>query len=340
VSPGGTAAISSNPQGASSQLLSVEGLQTHFATRSGVIKAVDGVSFSVDTGASLGIVGESGSGKSMTALSIMGLIDRPGVIAGGRILFKGEDLVGARRRRMERIRGREISMVFQDPIASLNPVYTVGRQIREVLQAHQDLTNSQAEERTLELLRMVRMPAPEQRIRAYPHNLSGGMCQRVTIAMGLANDPDLLILDEPTTALDATVQAQILDLVRELRTRVNTAILLITHDIAVASDMCTELVVMYGGRVMEQGGAAGIIERPRHPYSEGLLSSMPGRTPRGERLRPIPGSVPSPLAMPSGCPFAPRCPQAMAICATVPPLTTLDDGRQVACWLYPEVQAA
>jgi oligopeptide transport system ATP-binding protein len=315
-------------------LLDVRDLRTHFRSRGGLIKAVDGVSFSVGAGASVGIVGESGSGKSVTSLSIMGLVEKPGFIAGGEVIFKGRDLVTSSEREMRRVRGETICMVFQDPMAALNPVYTIGKQIAETLRAHHHLTKREVEKRTLDLLRLVRMPAPEERMAAYPHNLSGGMCQRVTIAMALANEPELLILDEPTTALDATVQAQILDLISELRSRVNTAILLITHDIGIAAEMCTEIVVMYGGRVMEQGAAAQIINDPQHPYTDGLLASMPTRVEKGERLRPIPGTVPNPLAMPPGCPFAPRCPRAMDVCSTMPALTTLGDGRRIACWLH------
>jgi oligopeptide/dipeptide ABC transporter ATP-binding protein len=317
-----------------SALLDVQDLQTHFRTGGGVVKAVDRVSFSIEPGASLGIVGESGSGKTVTSLSIMRLIEPPGFVAGGRILFRGRDMVGLSEREIRAVRGREICLVFQDPMTALNPVYTVGAQVAEALRAHQSLARPQAIERAVELLRLVGIPAPERRVREYPHQLSGGMRQRVTIAMALANEPELLILDEPTTALDVTIQAQILDLVRGLRTRVNTAVLLITHDIGVVIELCEQVVVMYGGRIMERGSVAQVTQAPKHPYTLGLLASIPTRAMRGKRLAAIGGAVPNPLRMPPGCPFQPRCPQAMATCSTDPGLRDPGDGRSVACWLY------
>jgi oligopeptide/dipeptide ABC transporter ATP-binding protein len=298
------------------------------------VKAVDGVSFDVPRGASIGIVGESGSGKSATSLSIMRLIDPPGFIAGGEILFRGTDLVSLSEREMRRLRGRDLCMVFQEPMTALNPVYTVGEQVVEAIRAHRDVSKREALERAVELFKLVGIPAPEQRVKDYPHRLSGGMRQRVTIAMALANEPDLLVLDEPTTALDVTIQAQILELVKDLRNRVNTAVLLITHDIGVVAEMCDEVVVMYGGRVMERASTDQLLDDPKHPYSRALLASVPTPGMRGRRLQVIAGSVPNPLAMPPGCPFQPRCPHAMERCAEMPPLKTLDDGQQVACWLY------
>jgi oligopeptide/dipeptide ABC transporter ATP-binding protein len=314
-------------------LLRVSDLRTHFRTRSGVVRAVDGVSFDVPAGGSVGIVGESGSGKSVTSLSIMRLISPPGFIAGGQIVFKGRDIAGLSEREFRAIRGRDLALVFQDPMSALNPVYPVGRQVAEALHAHQKLTRRAARARTLELIEMVGIPAPQQRVREYPHKLSGGMRQRVTIAMALANEPSLLILDEPTTALDVTIQAQILDLVRDLHTRANTAVLLISHDIGVVADNCERVVVMYGGRVMEQGTVAQVTQAPLHPYTVGLLNSIPSPEYKGRKLNTIGGAVPNPLRMPPGCPFQPRCARAMDICATTPELTATEDGRRIACWL-------
>jgi oligopeptide/dipeptide ABC transporter ATP-binding protein len=299
-----------------------------------VVKAVDGVSFDIAPGASLGIVGESGSGKTVTSLSVMRLVEPPGFVAGGRILFRGRDMVGLSEDEIRKIRGREICLVFQDPMTALNPVYTVGRQVAEALLAHRDISRAAAMERVVELFRMVGIPDPERRVHEYPHRLSGGMRQRVTIAMALANEPELLILDEPTTALDVTIQAQILDLVRELRQRVNTAVLLITHDIGVVIELCEQVVVMYGGRIMERGTVAQVTADPKHPYTVGLLGSIARREKRGRRLEAIGGAVPNPLAMPPGCPFQPRCPRAMDACAVDPGLREQGDGRRVACWLY------
>jgi oligopeptide/dipeptide ABC transporter ATP-binding protein len=316
------------------KLLDVQDLHTHFRTRAGVVKAVDGISFDIAPGASLGIVGESGSGKTVTSLSIMRLIEPPGFVAGGRILFRGRDMVGLSEAEIRAIRGREICLVFQDPMTALNPVYTVGAQVAEALLAHQDLGRQAAMERVVELFRMVGIPDAERRTHEYPHQLSGGMRQRVMIAMALANEPELLILDEPTTALDMTIQAQILDLVRDLRQRVNTAVLLITHNIGVVTELCEQVVVMYGGRIMERGTVAQVTTDPKHPYTLGLLGSIARRELRGRRLDAIGGTVPNPLRMPKGCPFQPRCPRAMEACATDPGLRDPGDGRRVACWLY------
>jgi oligopeptide/dipeptide ABC transporter ATP-binding protein len=326
-------AEAANPAQRPDVLLEVKDLQTHFKTRAGLVRAVDGVSFEVPTGASVGIVGESGSGKSVTSLSIMRLIEPPGFIAGGQILFQGRDVAGLSEREFRDLRGRDLALVFQNPMSALNPVYTVGKQVVEALQAHQKLSRQAAKERAVELFSMVGISAPERRFHEYPHKLSGGMRQRVTIAMALANEPSLLILDEPTTALDVTIQAQILDLVRDLRQRVNTAVLLITHDIGVVAEMCEEVVVLYGGRVMERGTVAQVTDDPRHPYTVGLLNSIPTPEMKGRKLSTIGGAVPNPLQMPSGCPFQPRCPKAMDICSTKPELEDAGDGRQIACWL-------
>ena len=309
-------------------------LQTHFRSSAGLVRAVDGVSFDVSAGASLGIVGESGSGKSVTALSVMRLVEPPGFVAAGQVRFAGRDITTIPEREFRAIRGRDIGVVFQDPMSALNPVYTVGAQVVEAIRAHRDISRSAAMDRAVELFRIVGIPAPERRVHDYPHKLSGGMRQRVTIAMALANEPRLLILDEPTTALDATIQAQILDLVQALRQRVNTAVLLITHDIGVVRDMCEQVVVMYGGRVMERGAAAQVTGDPRHPYTRGLLASIPGPEKRGRRLDAIGGTVPNPLRMPPGCPFQSRCPRAMDVCSAMPVPRDPGDGRAVACWLY------
>ncbi|MGI4801764.1 MAG: ABC transporter ATP-binding protein [Janthinobacterium lividum] len=315
-------------------LLEVDNLQTHFRMRAGTVRAVDGLSFTLDRGRALGIVGESGSGKTVTSLSIMRLLEAPGFIAGGRVLLDGQDMVSLSERDIRAIRGRRICLVFQDPMTALNPVYRVGDQIVEAMQAHAAIGRAAALERVTELFRQLGIPAPEQRVHEYPHQLSGGMRQRVMIAMALVNEPELLILDEPTTALDVTIQAQILDLIRGLRHRVNTAVLLITHDIGVVEEVCDEVLVMYGGRVMEWGTVAQITTDPKHPYTRGLLASIPTRAKRGTPLDAIAGNVPSALARPPGCPFSPRCAQAMSQCSADPGLRQPGDGRQVACWLY------
>ncbi len=315
-------------------LLAVEDLQTHFRTRAGEVRAVDGLSFTLDRGRALGIVGESGSGKTVTSLSIMRLLEAPGFIAGGRVLLDGKDMVSLSEREIRAIRGRQICLVFQDPMTALNPVYRVGDQIVEAMQAHAPIGHAAALARATELFRQLGIPAPAQHVREYPHQLSGGMRQRVMIAMALVNEPELLILDEPTTALDVTIQAQILDLIRGLRHRVNTAVLLITHDIGVVEEVCDEVLVMYAGRVMEWGTVAQVTGDPKHPYTRGLLASIPTRAKRGTPLDAIAGTVPGALARPPGCPFTPRCPQAMPQCSADPGLRDPGDGRQVACWLY------
>ena len=315
-------------------VLEVRDLHTYFRTGRGLVRAVNGVSFGVPAGGSVGIVGESGSGKSVTSLSVMGLVDPPGYIAKGSIAFKGRELTKLPDKAMRDIRGRDIGFVFQDPMTALNPVYRVGAQVAEALRAHQKMDKRTAMERATAMFRLVGIPAPEQRVHDYPNNLSGGMRQRVVIAMAMVNEPDLLILDEPTTALDATVQAQILDLIADVRARVNTSVLLITHDIGVVKQVCSEVIVMYGGKVMERGATAQVVAEPKHPYTIGLLGSLPSPEMRGQRLKMIPGAVPSPLNMPPGCPFASRCDKVMDACAEPPELKTLDDGRQIACWLH------
>jgi oligopeptide/dipeptide ABC transporter ATP-binding protein len=315
-------------------VLDVRGLHTHFRRGRNVIKVVRGVSFRVGRSGSVGLVGESGSGKSITALSVMGLIQKPGFIADGQILLDGRDLVGMSSAELTKLRGRDVAMVFQEPIAALNPLYHIGTQVAEAIRVHQDLTKSQALERARQLLAMVGIADAGRVLRSYPHQLSGGMCQRVTIATALANDPGLLIMDEPTTALDTTIQAQILDIIADLKTRLETAIVFVSHDISVVTQVCDELVVMYGGRVMESGRTEQVIGSPKHPYTQGLITAAMSVSGGTGRLKSIPGEVPDPQHMPSGCPFRPRCPHAMPQCAADPPLSDLPDGRQVACWLH------
>jgi oligopeptide/dipeptide ABC transporter ATP-binding protein len=317
-------------------LLVVEGLRTYFHTRAGVVRAVDGVDFTIEEGRTLCVVGESGCGKSVTALSIMRLLDPPGQIEpGSRILFGDRDLVTADEDELRQIRGNEISMIFQEPMTSLNPVYTIGDQITEAVRLHQGVRHHEAVARAVEMLRLVGIPSAERRLKDYPHQMSGGMRQRVMIAMALACNPKLLIADEPTTALDVTIQAQILELMRELQGRLGMAILLITHDLGVVADMADEVVVMYGGKVVERGSVETLFRSPQHPYTEGLLHSIPvlGMT-QAEPLRVIRGMVPSALSWPPGCRFATRCDYAFERCHhEIPPLFTTQPGHESACWL-------
>jgi peptide/nickel transport system ATP-binding protein len=316
-------------------LLDVRGLKTYFRTHDGIVKAVDGVDFHVRPGKTLGIVGESGCGKSVTSLSVMRLVDKPGWVEAGEIWFEGRDLLELSEDEMRRVRGNQISMIFQEPMTSLNPVYTIGNQIGEVLRLHKGLKGKDERDRTVEMLRKVGIPAAERRLTDYPHNLSGGMRQRVMIAMALATDPKLLIADEPTTALDVTIQAQILDLMRGLSREFNTAVMLITHDLGVVAEMADEVVVMYTGSVVEHGTVYQVLKEAKHPYTQGLLHSIPGTEMKGKRLNVIKGAVPNPLNLPKGCTFAPRCPHAMDICWRQSP-RLLDTGKnhEVHCWLY------
>jgi oligopeptide/dipeptide ABC transporter ATP-binding protein len=320
-------------------LLEVKNLQTHFPTRSGLVRAVDGVSFHVAEGELLGLVGESGCGKSITALSVMRLIGQPGKIVGGEILFAGENLLAASEARMREIRGDDIAMIFQDPMTSLNPVYTVGEQIAEALRLHRGLNRRQAREAAVEAMREVSIPDPARRADDYPHQLSGGMRQRVMIAMALACDPKLLIADEPTTALDVTIQAQILELIDELRRTRNLAVLLITHDLGVVAEVADRVAVMYTGRIVEESPVEELFARPKHPYTEGLLRSVPKLTEaevkKVERLQTIEGTVPKPTNLPPGCHFAPRCQHRMPRCTEGDiPLYQLDGGVGVRCVMY------
>lgn len=317
-------------------ILEVKNLQTHFQTDRGVVKAVDGVDFKVNRGQTLGIVGESGCGKSITSLSIMRLISTPpGKVAGGEVLFKGEDLLSYSEEKMRSIRGNEISMIFQEPMTSLNPVYSVGEQIAEAFRIHQKLNRKKAWEKAVEMLKLVGIPSPEKRAKQEPHELSGGMRQRVMIAMALACNPSLLIADEPTTALDVTIQAQILDLLKKLQEDFGSAIIMITHDLGVVAETCDMVAVMYAGKVVEYTDVDSLFEQPKHPYTEGLLNSIPRVDEDREELIAIKGSVPSPLDMPAGCRFAPRCPYATELChEKLPELTSIDNDVQVRCWIY------
>jgi peptide/nickel transport system ATP-binding protein len=316
-------------------ILEVNDLRTYFYTRDGVVRSVDGVSFSVSEGETLAIVGESGCGKSVTSLSILRLIaSPPGKIVSGSIRFHGEDLLGFSDEQMRDIRGDKISMIFQEPMTSLNPVLTIGRQIGEVLELHRQCTKEEVRTRILELLKMVNIPEPESRIDEYPHQLSGGMRQRIMIAMALACDPEILIADEPTTALDVTIQAQILNLMRELRDRTRAAIILITHDLGVVAEMAQRVVVMYAGRKVEEANVMDLFENPMHPYTLGLLNSMPRLDDAAsKRLVEIPGMVPSMRTEILGCAFAPRCSSATERCSQESPvLKDYDDQHWVACW--------
>ena len=319
-------------------LLEVEGLKTHFFTRDGVVRAVDGVSFSVRAGETLAVVGESGCGKSVTSLSILRLIaSPPGRTVGGSIRFEGRDLLGLSEPEMRQVRGNEISMIFQEPMTSLNPVLTIGRQIAESLVLHRGLSRAAAHARAIEMLALVNIPEPARRVREYPHQMSGGMRQRVMIAMALACSPKLLIADEPTTALDVTIQAQILDLMRGLKEKTGAAIVLITHDLGVVAEMAQRVVVMYAGRKVEEAPVDALFARPRHPYTQGLLRSIPrlGATAGGarNRLEEIRGMVPSMREAIPGCVFAPRCAYATERCRTeYPPLEEKAAGHTVACW--------
>jgi peptide/nickel transport system ATP-binding protein len=311
-------------------LLQVRNLSTHFRTHAGVARAVDGVSFRVEEGETVGIVGESGCGKTVTCLSIMGLVPRPTgrILPGSSVRLAGRELVGLAERELRRVRGEEVAMIFQDPMSSLNPVIPVGEQIAEALRLHRGLKRSEISEVTTSLLREVGFPDPEGRLGAYPHQLSGGMRQRVMIAMALSCQPALLIADEPTTALDVTIQAQILDLLAGLRRQRGMGLLLITHDLGVVAEVCDRVVVMYAGQVVESGTVEEIFGLPRHPYTRGLLASLPGLEEERPELRPIPGSVPSPLSFPDGCRFRDRCMHAWERCREAPPLVSVGGGSR------------
>lgn len=320
-------------------ILEVKGLKTQFFTEGGVVRAVDGVDLHVRRGEVLGIVGESGCGKSVTSLSMMKLIGQPGRIVEGEIIFDNQDLVNLSDRQMTKLRGNRMSMIFQQPTSCLNPVFRVGDQLSEVLHIHQDLGKEAGEKRAIELLSMVGIPEPEARVKAFPHELSGGMAQRVMIAMALACVPELLIADEPTTALDVTIQAQILDLMRNLRTKMETAIILITHDLGVVAEMCDRVNVMYAGRVVEESPVNELFENPKHPYTIALIGATPVLGEVDRDLMAIPGSVPNLVDLPDGCQFAPRClprvENELEICTVEEPsLIEVGPNHRVRCWLY------
>jgi oligopeptide/dipeptide ABC transporter ATP-binding protein len=316
-------------------LIQVKNLRTSFFTAEGEVRAIDGVSFEIGEGKTLGLVGESGCGKSVTSLSIMRLVPSPpGKIVGGEILYRGRDLLQLNKEEMRKMRGNEISMIFQEPMTSLNPVFTVGNQIGEAIRLHQGLGKKQTRAKTIEMLRLVKIADPESRADAYPHQLSGGMRQRVMIAMALSCNPSLLIADEPTTALDVTIQAQILELMKELQQRIGMALLLITHDLGVVAERADEVAIMYAGKIVERAIAKAIFARPFHPYTVGLLNSLPGTgAKKKKRLDAIPGVVPNPLHLPDGCRFRDRCPRAQSMCAEAePPLVEREPGHFVACY--------
>ena len=318
----------------SRRLLSVRNLKTSFFTHVGEVKAVRGISFDLNQGEVLGIVGESGSGKSVTSLSIMGLLQHPGRVVDGEIFFQDKDILSYSKRQMRRVRGKEIAMIFQDPMTSLNPVYTVGNQIVEMILEHEKMTKAQARERAIEMLRLVGIPSPEKRIHNYPHEFSGGMRQRAMIAMALACSPKLLIADEPTTTLDVTIQAQILNLIKELNHKLDMTTILITHDLGVVATLCDKVAVMYGGLIMEDASADDIFYHPQHPYTMGLIDSIP-RVAGGEkqRLKPIPGTPPNLINPPKGCPFSARCPYCMNVCQEEMPPYFTDGEHRTMCWL-------
>ena len=319
--------------------LQVRDLQTHFFTKDGVAKAVDGVSFTVGRGEIMGLVGESGSGKSVTGFSLIGLVDPPGRVVGGEILFRGEDLRTAEEERLRDLRGNRIAMIFQDPMMTLNPVLRIDTQMIETIEAHEEIDKEAARARARDALGQVGIPSPEERLKAYPHQFSGGMRQRVAIAIALLNKPDLIIADEPTTALDVTIQAQILHEVQKLCRQTGTALIWITHDLAVVAGLADHLCVMYAGRIVETGKVDDVIDRPLHPYTRGLIGSVPSQNRRGLRLTQIPGMTPSLLSLPGGCAFRSRCDRADGACNAEPGITEPLEGRAIRCF-HPYVGSA
>jgi oligopeptide/dipeptide ABC transporter ATP-binding protein len=318
-------------------ILEVENLHTVFHTPKGDVAAIEGVSFTVNEGEILGVIGESGSGKSVTSLSIMRLLKKgkTTVRPDSKIMFEGKDLLKLNDSEIRKIRGKQISMIFQDPLTSLNPVYTIGKQIGEVLRLHRGLASKEIDSEIIRILALVGISSPEKRLKQFPHQLSGGMRQRVMIAMALSCQPKLLIADEPTTALDVTIQAQILELIKELRSTLNLSIMLITHDMGVIADMADRVVVMYSGKIVESGPVEEIFKDPKHPYTKGLLHSIPRLDHNEKRLNTIGGSIPNPNSRPAGCNYSPRCPHAMEKCKTIePPSTSFEKGRSANCWLY------
>lgn len=319
--------------------LEVRNLQTHFFTKAGVVKAVDDVSFSVPKGKVLGLVGESGSGKTVTGFSVLGLVDEPGRVVGGEILYKGENIANAPDDRMRRLRGNNIAMIFQDPMMTLNPVLRIDTQMIEAIQAHENVSRAEAYARSKAALEQVGIPAAEERLRSYPHQFSGGMRQRVAIAIALLNKPDLIVADEPTTALDVTIQGQILYEVQKLCEETGTSLIWITHDLSVVAGLADEICVMYAGRVVEQGSVDDVLDHPCHPYTEGLIGSVPSRNQRGKPLQQIPGMTPSLLNLEPGCAFKTRCPRRSEMCDREPEISRPVPGREVRCH-HPASQAA
>ncbi|MET3696879.1 oligopeptide transport system ATP-binding protein [Bacillus oleivorans] len=317
------------------KLLEIENLRTNFHIDSGKVQAVRGISFYIDKGESIGIVGESGSGKSVSMLSVMGLLPDNATVEADRMNFEGVELLDVDPKQMRKLRGNEIGMIFQDPMTSLNPLFTIGNQIMEPIRIHLNVSKAEARRRAIEILKLVEIPSPESRLNQYPHEFSGGMRQRVMIAIALSCNPKLLIADEPTTALDVTIQAQILDLMKDLKKKLNTSIVLITHDLGVVASMCERIIVMYGGQIVEEGTTREVFYNPKHPYTWGLIRSLPKvSTGEKKKLIPIPGSPPDLLDPPKGCPFAARCEHAMKICELRQPLdTNVTDTHRVSCWL-------
>jgi oligopeptide/dipeptide ABC transporter ATP-binding protein len=316
----------------SANLLEIRDLQVHFKTEEGVVPSVNGVTFSVSKGETLAVVGESGCGKSVTSLSIIGLVSSPGEVVGGQILFESRNLLELSKKELRKLRGNEISMIFQEPMTSLNPVFTIGNQIGEVIRLHQGLNKKKTREKSIEMLELVGIPRPEKVIDNFPHQLSGGMRQRVMIAMALSCNPKLLIADEPTTALDVTIQAQILELMKKLSKERDTGVVLVTHDLGVVAEMADRVVVMYAGKVVEEASVFELFSNPKHPYTKGLLNSIPKIDHQREELDSIYGTVPNPLDMPSGCAFHPRCPQADSKCKSMEPLLEqISEHHTVRC---------
>ncbi|MBB5694491.1 ABC transporter ATP-binding protein [Muricoccus pecuniae] len=320
------------PASAAPPTLQVRNLQTSFFTRAGVVKAVNDVSFNVGRGKVLGLVGESGSGKTVTGFSIMRLVDEPGRITGGEILFGGRDLVKASEEEMRDLRGNRIAMIFQDPMMTLNPVLRIDTQMIETMQAHRRISHEDARQRARDTLGMVGIPSPDERLKAYPHQFSGGMRQRVAIAIALLHEPELIVADEPTTALDVTIQGQILAEVQKLAANTGTSIIWITHDLSVVAGLADDIAVMYAGRIAEYGSVADVLDHPLHPYTVGLLGSVPSRNRRGEPLRQIPGMTPSLLSLPPGCPFQNRCPRSADVCRQDPPMAEIMPAHEARCF--------
>ncbi|NDV27807.1 ABC transporter ATP-binding protein [Desulfovibrio sp. JC010] len=315
----------------SENILSIQNLKTYFYTRAGVAKAVDDISLDIGKGEIVGIVGESGSGKSVTGFSVMGLVDPPGEIAGGSVKFKGQEIIGQSEEEWRKFRGAKVSMIFQDPMMTLNPVLRIDTQMMEAITAHEKVSKDEARRRSIEALAMVGIPSPEERIKAYPHQFSGGMRQRVAIAIGLLNKPDLIIADEPTTALDVTIQSQILAEMQALCRKTGMALIWITHDLTVVAGLAHKVAVMYAGRIIEQGNVEEILDHPMHPYTHGLIGSVPSRNKRGEPLFQIPGMTPSLINIPEGCSFRMRCPYANDRCMVAPERANMGNGRIVRC---------